>query len=742
MTLSEKILRWVVLAGIFALPFVPLIVTTSLFFPFITGKNFAFRIIVEVITLAWLALAIINPQYRPRRSWIFGAFLVFIAVIALADAQGVNPGKSFWSNFERMDGWVTIAHLFCYIVVAACVMNAEKLWHRLFELSLAISVFIDLYGFFQIAGVLALGESGASGWSARIDATFGNPIYLAVYMLFHIFIAAMLWNRMWISRPAGSRMWYSIWYGAVIILDTIALFFTGTRGTILGLVGGAVLAALIYVIFAQDARRIRPYVIGCIVALVVLSAGLWFARDTAIVRKVGFLDRLATISLTDVTIKSRIINIETAWKGIKERPILGWGQENYAIVFDKYYDPRMYVDEPWFDRVHNIVFDWWVAGGTLGLLAYLSVLLSFLWVLWKSRAFTLAERSILTGLLAGYFIHNLTVFDNITSYILFGTVLAYIAWRAGEAQNSPRVPLPAVSSRAAAPAIALAAAVLALGLAWLVNGKAFEENRAILAGLSQQSAGVTQNLADFQQAISYNTYGNQEAREQLAQISTEVAGVSSTQVPNNVKSQFLNAAATQMQLQEQVSPLDARFPLFLGTLLDAYGQYDQAQAPLEKAHALSPGKQAILFELGLNAQARGDSAGALNYFATAYNLEPDYLDARIYYATAAIEAKDDTLADQLLAPIIPTGQAADSRIAAAYASRGEYGKIITIWQADVAVDPTQAQTYFTLAAAYYAAGNSAQAIIELQTAEKIDPASAAQAESVIQEIKSGTAKLQ
>src|SRR5580704_17796376 len=141
MTLSEKILRWIVLIGVFLLPFIPLVVTSSLFFPFITGKNFLFRIIVEVITFCYLALVLINPKYRPRRNWIFGAFLVFIIIIAIADAQGVDPFKSFWSNFERMDGWITIAHLFCYTVVAACVLNAENLWRRLFELSIAISVF-------------------------------------------------------------------------------------------------------------------------------------------------------------------------------------------------------------------------------------------------------------------------------------------------------------------------------------------------------------------------------------------------------------------------------------------------------------------------------------------------------------------------------------------------------------------------------------------------------------------------
>jgi len=779
MTLSERVLRWIVLVGVFLLPFVPLIVSTNLFFPYITGKNFAFRLIVEFITACYLGLALINPAYRPRRNWIFGTFLAFITIIAIADAQGVNPFKSFWSNFERMDGWVTIAHLFCYLVVAATVINAENLWRKLFELTLAISVFVDLWGFAQILGVVALGEGGAAGLTARIDATFGNPIYLAVYMLFHVFLAALLmyqsgkdmWSNaarvafpaglvlglLWIAGSSGGLSWQAVLlyvailaavvglmfarrtylFSFVLVLDAIVIFLTGTRGTMLGLIGGAMLAGLLYAVLASDARRVRPYVLGGVIVIVLAAGGLWLGRDSAIVQKVGFLQRLASISLTDRTISSRFINASMAWKGIKERPIFGWGQENYAIVFDKYFDPRMALDEPWFDRVHDIIFDWWVAGGTLGLLSYLSVLGAYLWVLWKSRGFDVAEKSILTGLLAGYFMHNLTVFDNITSYILFGTVLAYIVWRAGEADGFPRLTLPKLSP-AVAPTAAGISLVLGLGVMWLVNGTAYAQNQAILAGLAQQQGGLTQNFANFQQAVSYGALGGQEAREQLAQVSSELSSVSSTQVPDSLKQQFFTLAVQQMQLQEQQSPLDARFPLFLGTLYDAYGQYDQAMTALEKAHELSPDKQAILFQLAATAQAEGDNQSALQYFKQAYDLYPAYPEARIQYATALINAKDDTDAQQVLAPIIPTGEAADSRIATAYAQRGEYDKIVAIWQAHIAAQPTDAQGYFTLAAAYYAEKNNAQAIATLKAAEAAVPSSATQAEAVIQQIQSGT----
>jgi tetratricopeptide (TPR) repeat protein len=317
-------------------------------------------------------------------------------------------------------------------------------------------------------------------------------------------------------------------------------------------------------------------------------------------------------------------------------------------------------------------------------------------------------------------------------------VLAYIAWRAGETDGTPRLPFITLKNSAAPIALA-GAAVLALVVIWAVNGTAYQQNLAILGGLAAQPQGISQNYANLQQAVSYGAYGEQEAREQLVQIATALTSTDS--VSTSTKQQFFTLAAQQMLDQEKEAPLDARFPLFLGTMLDAYGDYTDSAQQLQLAQQLSPKKQTILFELGLNAEARGDTAGALNYFSTAYNLETDYVAARIYYAAASIDAGDLTTASKLLAPIIPTGQAADSRIASAYAAHGQYQPIITIWQAAIKADPTNAQNYFTLAAAYYAAGNTQQAIATLKAAEAAVPSSSSTAESAIQSIQNGTAKV-
>ena len=740
MAVLEKALRWVVITGIFALPFVCFIVTTSLFFPYITGKNFTFRVIVEIISGAWLALALISPQYRPRRSWILAAFALFVLVMAIADAQGANPFKSFWSNFERMDGWVTLIHLLMLLVVAASILTTEKLWRRFWQMSLVISVLVAGYGYLQIAGALALGEGGASGLGARIDATFGNPIYLAAYMLFHVFIAALLWVQMWNALKPGNRTLLSLWYGAAIGLDAFALLFTGTRGTTLGLIGGAGLALLLFALSSEASQKLKRTTAVIFAAVIILGGGLWVARNTSFVHSVGFLDRLASISPTDSTTMSRLLNMGIAWQGVKERPIFGWGQENYAIVFDKYYDPRMYGQEPWFDRTHDIIFDWWVAGGTLGLLSYLSIFAATFWVLWKrASGFSAAEKSILTGLLAGYFFHNLFVFDNVTSYILFAFVLAYIAWRGSAAAKAPAIVQGNVLPKGALPFVAAVCAILVWGAAWFVNANALAQNRTLLSAVSPQSSGVLTNLALFNQAIAYGTFGTQEAREQLAQGATQIAGTQGADA--STKQQFFDAATQQMMLQEQASPLDARFPLFLGILEDSFGDTQDATAALEKAHELSPRKQAILFQIALNDQAIGNTAGALDTLKQAYELDTDDTDALFYYSAALIGAGQSAAADQLLAPLVPTGAAADTRIVAAYAAAGQYGKIVAIYIAHVKAQPDDIQGYFTLAAAYVGAGENAQAIAVLQAVEKISPAAASQAESLIQQIQNGTAKV-
>ncbi len=734
----EKILRWIAIGSVFALPFVCLIVASSLFFPFITGKNFAFRLIVEIGFGAWLALALVSKEYRPRRSLILLALTAFTFIILLADLLGEYPFKSIWSNFERMDGWVTLIHLYMYVIVAASVMRTERLWRWLMWTSLGVSAYLSLYGLLQVFGVTALGQGGAAGLTARLDGTFGNPIYFAVYMLFHVFLAAMLWAQAWVERGHGKRLGISLIYGTIIVVDTYMLLATGTRGTMLGLIGGSFLTAILVLIQANKSKTAWRAAVAGLAVMFVLAGAFFMVKDQEWINKIGFLSRMATISASDTTAKARFYNWGMAWKGVQEKPLLGWGQENYALVFDKYYDPRMHGQEPWFDRVHNIIFDWLVAGGFLGLISYLSIFAATLWVLWRSSGFTVAERALLTGLLGGYFVHNFFVFDNVTSYILFGTVLAFIMYRQTDHKDAVPVVSRNIVPHTSLPYAAGAVVVLVWALAWGVNGKAIAENRTLLSALANQ--GNLQTTYDlFVKAISYQAFGTQEAREQLAQGASQLAQAN---VPTDVKQMFYTLATKEMTLQAEESPLDARFPLFLGVLYDAFGDYKNGQVALERAQALSPKKQSIYYERAQNAELQGDSARAIQLYKEAFELNQDLRDPRIIYASVLIRNGKAAEADAILAPLVESGVAADQRILASLATVKDYARIATIWTAYTKAHPEDVQGYFTLAAVYYQAGDKTRAIATLQEAVKTHPEVSGQVTQIIQDIQKGTIQMQ
>lgn len=720
----ERALRYVILACVFILPFLALYVARSLFFPFITGKNFAFRILVEIAASGWIALALLNPVYRPKRTWLLWAFSAFVVVIGIADIFGVYPFKSFWSNYERMEGWVTLAHLFAYFVVAVSVLNTEKLWGYWWNTSIGASVLVAGYALTQLAGFSTINQGGI-----RLDATLGNSTYLGIYMLFHVFMATLFLSRAWVERPRDRKMVAGI-YGAVIALNSLILFFTATRGAILGLIGGAMLSGIILIVLSPRSR-VAWRAGTAIAALVVVAGAFWVVRDAAWVHTIEPLHRLATI--LDGTTSSRFMNWQMAFEGFKERPILGWGQENYAAVFDKQYNPDMWGQEPWFDRTHNIFMDWLIAGGILGLLAYLSLYFFALFMVWRSGVFAPYERAILTGLLAGYFFYNLFTFDNITSYILFVSVLAYIATRSSAEKDT--ILSTSFASRTTGPVLAGLALVLAGGLAWSVNADAIRQNKLLIQAIQPQTGGAGVNLQYFLDATAYGSVGTQEAREQFSQAAISVIGNAGQ--PAEAKQQFLDAASVEMQKQTEDAPMSARAPFFLGIMHDHAGSYAEAKKWLETALMRSPQKQAILFELGLNAYARNAPEEAFAYFKQAYEAAPEYHQAQVYYAAALIRAGDDAEAERVYQPRIDSNNAADQRIASAYAARGRYDKVIWLWGIHIEKNPQDIDARFLRAGAYYAAGDAAGAIKELEAAKIAVPSAVAQADELIKQVRSG-----
>jgi O-antigen ligase len=109
--------------------------------------------------------------------------------------------------------------------------------------------------------------------------------------------------------------------------------------------------------------------------------------------------------------------------GALERPVFGWGQENFSYVFNKYYQPSMFDQEQWFDRTHDEFLDWFVAGG---IPAFYSIYPSSCSLSGRLCApAELPEQAALLGSLAAYGFSNLTVFHDLMSFIYFFLIMAF-----------------------------------------------------------------------------------------------------------------------------------------------------------------------------------------------------------------------------------------------------------------------------------------------------------------------------
>ena len=219
-------------------------------------------------------------------------FGIFVAVLALADIFGENFYRSFWSNYERMEGLIAQLHFWRILFCSPPLLLPSS--GSVFQTSLGVSVVMGIYALLQLAGKLAIHQG-----NSRLDATLGNATYLAVYMLFHIFIAAMFALR----ETTGKTMRYV--YGAVALLDLFILYHTATRGAILGFLGGAFITSALLIFWNRENRLIRNAAIG-IIAVVILSVGsVLVFRNSDFMKNNPVLSRFTSISLTETTTKSR-----------------------------------------------------------------------------------------------------------------------------------------------------------------------------------------------------------------------------------------------------------------------------------------------------------------------------------------------------------------------------------------------------------------------------------------------------
>ncbi|HEY4479974.1 MAG TPA: O-antigen ligase family protein, partial [Candidatus Paceibacterota bacterium] len=711
-------------------PFVPLVIASSLFFPFITGKAFVFRMLVEIAFGAYLILAIRDSSFRPKFSWILGSVLVFLCAIGLADILAINSSKAFWSNYERMEGLVTMLHLGAYFVVLGSVFKTQEIWNKLLATSVFASLIMAVYSLFQLAGKIPINQGGV-----RVDGTLGNASYLGIYMVFHIFFAALLFVR----ARAG---WQKTLLAVSLLLNLFILYHTATRGAILGFVGGAFLSLIFLLIKSDKGAKLRKLALGGVIVLAVL-AGLFFSlKNSSFVQSSPVLSRFSSLSFSEIKTQGRYYVWPMAMKGFVERPVFGWGQEGFNFVFNKYYDPRMYKQEAWFDRAHNTYLDWLVAGGLVGFISYLSIIVLLYFRILKAKEDFLnkEDKAIIIGVLSAYLFNNLFVFDQISSYILFFTIIAYVHAHTEEENHSlwEKISLKlknVFEKEKLHPVLESSVLIILIAVLYFSVFSPWIQNKKLLEILRIANQGELASVDEYAKPLQNHGMGFPESLEHVSQ--TAIGVSLNPNASPELRQGLFDAVDKAFNVQLEKVPTDARYRLFYGLFLSRFGWYGRAIEQLEEAKKLSPQKQAIYFELASNYLLDNKPEKSLETAKVAYELEPSFDEAKLIYGFVATAAGNPSLGNQLFSEVDESKVVFDDRYMNVLISLGDSAKIIDIAKKRVSLDPQNSQHRITLAAAYLNANMRQEAIKAIEELIQIDPSFKEKGEYYISEIRAG-----
>lgn len=578
------IVRWVTLGALFVIPFLPLVVDGRLYFPFVTGKGFAFRMLVEIALAGAILLALADRRYRPRFSFTALLFGLFVAWMALADAFAVNPHKAFWGNFERMEGWVTLAHLFAFFIVAGTVLAAENLWKAWWRTFVGASGLVCLHGLAQMAHLAKV-----NGIPTRIDANIGNAEFLAGYLLFAIGVT------LWLAFESGRGGWRRHGLFGLAVLQTVIVLASGTRGAADALVVAAGLGSFLWLL--ETGRQGRRVAALSLAVPAILVATLFLARHAPLVAGNAILARFAHIGVGDLRVRFSLWRM--AYEGFLARPMLGWGQEGFPYVFDRFYDPALASGQPWFDRAHNIYLDELVAGGAPALLLFLAMLAGAAHRLYRGPYSQAGRIALLAGLVA-YGIQGLVVFDNLLSYIplcaLFG-----LAHTARSTPIGAFTRLPQVTTR---PLQMIAAPVLIVSLAaviWSVNVPTLRSGHDLMRVL-HPAKGEPMRPGYLKQAIDRRGFASQEIIDKTGRIGLLVVNASDS--PDEARGAFVQYALDQMRLELDRAPHEARLRLQFARLLRGVGDLDGAAREIARALDEAPRHPLLLEERDIQNRRR------------------------------------------------------------------------------------------------------------------------------------------
>ncbi len=329
--------------------------------------------------------------------------LGLVIVYTISTIFSVTPSISFFGSYQRLQGtYTTFSYLIIFAGVVGNLRKKEQV-NRLLTTVIFASVPIALYGWLQRLNIDPVPWGG--NVSIRIAANMGNSIFVAAYLIMvfpltvgriiEVFRAILIEGE---TQNSGMNLVKRIIRGSIYVctagLQLIAIYMSGSRGPLLGLLAGGYFLLLLLSVFWHK-RWLTMIIIGlAVVGVAFLAVFNMNNGPLEALRKSPAIGRFG--NLLNAESNSALVR-QYIWQGAVKltgvhaplvfpdggtdklnflRPLIGYGPESMYVAYNQFYQPELGQVEkrnasP--DRSHNETWDSIVITGVSGLLVYLIV---------------------------------------------------------------------------------------------------------------------------------------------------------------------------------------------------------------------------------------------------------------------------------------------------------------------------------------------------------------------------------
>ncbi|OGH84963.1 MAG: hypothetical protein A2493_01950 [Candidatus Magasanikbacteria bacterium RIFOXYC12_FULL_33_11] len=587
----EKILK--ILIGVSFV--IPLLVLPKMYiFPFIVPKIIYFRSLVLIMLGIYLILLLTNFQkYRPKFSWVNIAVLGFYISFAVSTFVGVDWYKSFWDNHERMLGLFTITHYVIYYFIITSVVRTWEDWKwllRTFLLAGSVVMFIGLLQKYSDPNLLL------NKGSDRVSSTLGNAIYFSGYGLFLFFIGIFLAVKENLRTKAieifsieASWFWIEVFFS---LLGLWGIFGGGTRGALVGFIAGGFILGLVYFFTLKEQKKLKQIVLLSFFGILVIFSVLFINRKTEFVAGLPAVGRLLATNISQND--TRVMAWGVAYDAWQEKPLLGWGPNNFYYAFNKYYNPQFLeygFGETWFDNAHSVIMNTLAVQGIVGLLLYISIFVLVTIFLIKKYREGKVDVHILAFSLAFLWAHLVsisTVFENPTSYLYFFFFLAFANsfLVKDDSQNVKK-------NKAVSVPWSIFVFLVILLFIYSTDVNAARANKFTLKALQKVMEGQQSYEEDYKKALSIPSPHVDDIRNDTSRVFTDI--ISQVLKDSKVKNKWqiieplYNQAKDNLEENLKLHPNDIRVSLQLAQLKIYAAVASQNTQLLEESEAILKG---------------------------------------------------------------------------------------------------------------------------------------------------------